>query len=544
VTPEIVASLSNCFYLVVPEVILVAAACIAFLGGTIRANRNLWAGFALFALACAGLVLALSPFPANSLDPPVIYASPVVADPFTFLIRIMAFVGGAILVLSGWQEISDSHAGEYYGCLLIIVAGVGLTGAANDLITLFLALELVSIPTYVLLYLPRHDVPAQEAAVKYFLLSVFSSTLLLLGFSYLYGLAGTTNLPALAEALAVPGGGRMPGVAVAALVMAVAGLGFKITAVPFHFYAPDVYQGTATAGAALLAFVPKVAGFAGLLRLLNLVPHEIAGDSRPEDYGVLLGLQLSTLFWIIAAVTMTLGNVLALLQDNLKRLLAYSSVAHAGYMLMGLATAPYLRLKPEAIPGGVESLLFYLAAYGAMTVGAFAVLSYLDSRERPVTTVDDLAGLAKSHPGIALMMAVFLFSLIGVPLTAGFAGKFLLFNGAVSVSLNAQEMAKTINSNEPAGWEQQARLFLVLGVVGMLNAAIGGWYYLRIVTVMYLRPALKPLEIRRNWPGLAALVMCVLLTLGLGVAGMPLLKTIEAAVPTAATQPADQRAEK
>jgi NADH-quinone oxidoreductase subunit N len=543
-TPEIVSSLSNCFNLVVPEAILGLAACLAFLGGTFRASRNLWAGFSLFALAGAGLALAMSPSPAIALQPAAIYAGPVVADQFTLLIRVIALAGGAILVLSSWQEIPDSQAGEYQGCLLIIIAGVGLTGAANDLITLFLALELISIPTYVLLYLPRHDVPAQEAAVKYFLLSIFSSALLLLGFSYLYGLAGTTNLPALAEALAVPGGGRMPGVAVAALVMVVAGMGFRITAVPFHFYAPDVYQGTATAGAALLAFVPKVAGFAGLLRLLNLVPHEIVGTSRPEDYGVLLGLQISTLFWIIAAVTMTLGNVLALLQDNLKRLLAYSSVAHAGYMLVGLATAPYLRLKPEAIPGGVESLLFYLAAYGAMTVGAFAVISYLDSRERPVTTVDDLAGLAKSHPGIALMMAVFLFSLIGIPLTAGFAGKFLLFSGAVSVSLNAHEMADRINPNEPAAWEQQARLFLILGVVGMLNAAIGSWYYLRIVAVMYLRTPLKPLEIKQNWPGLAALVACTLLTIGLGVAGLPLLKSIEAAVPTDAAPSADQRVEK
>jgi NADH-quinone oxidoreductase subunit N len=292
VTPEIVASLSNCFNLVVPEAILGLAACIAFVGSTFWPKRGFWAGFSLVALAGAGLALALSPSPATALAPAALYSGPVVADPFTLLIRVITLVGGAILVLSSWHEIPDSQAGEYQGCLLIIIAGVGLTGAANDLITLFLALELVSIPTYVLLYLPRHDVPAQEAAVKYFLLSVFSSALQLLGFSYLYGLAGTTNLPALADALAVPGGGRMPGVAVAALVLVVAGLGFRITAVPFHFYAPDVYQGTATAGAALLAFVPKVAGFAGLLRLLNLVPHELAGTTRPEDYGVLL--QLST----------------------------------------------------------------------------------------------------------------------------------------------------------------------------------------------------------------------------------------------------------
>jgi NADH-quinone oxidoreductase subunit N len=544
VTQDIIACLLNCFSLVVPEAILGLAACVAFLGGTVRANRNLWAGSSLVALAGSGLALALSPSAATALEPAALYAGPVVTDQFTLLIRVIALVGGAILVLSSWQEVPDGLSGEYQGCLLIIIAGVCLTGAGNDLITLFLALELISIPTYVLLYLPRHDVPAQEAAMKYFLLSVFSSALLLLGFSYLYGLAGTTNLPALGEALAVPDGGRMPGVAVAAFVLVVAGLGFRITAVPFHFYAPDVYQGTATAGATLLAFIPKVAGFAGLLRVLNLVPHVLAGTNRPEDYGVLLGLQVSTLFWIMAAVTMTLGNLLALLQDNLKRLLAYSSVAHAGYMLMGLATAPYLRRIPVAIPGGVESVLFYLAAYGAMTVGAFAVLSYIDSRERPVTTVDDLAGLAKSHPGIALIMAVFLFSLIGIPLTAGFAGKFLLFSGAVSVSVNSHDIAMAINPRESDGWEQQARLFVVLAVVGMLNAAIGGWYYLRILAVMYLRTPLKQPEIKQNWPGLVALLACVLLTIGLGVAGLPLLKLTEAAVPTAATAQDERHAEK
>jgi NADH-quinone oxidoreductase subunit N len=544
VTPEIIASLSDWCYLIVPEAILGLAACVAFLGGTVRPNRTPWACLSLMAIGGAGLALILSPSASPALEPAAVYAGPVVSDQFTLFIRMIALVGGAILVLSSWQEVPDAQSGEYQGCLLLTIAGVGLTAAANDLITLFLALELVSIPTYVLLYLPRHDVAAQEAAMKYFLLSVLSSALQLLGFSYLYGLAGTTNLPALAEALAVPDGGRMPGVAIAALVIVVAGLGFRITAVPFHFYAPDVYQGTATAGAALLAFIPKVAGFAGLLRVLNLVPHVIAGPHPAEDYGVLLGLQISTFFWIIAAVTMTLGTVLALLQDNLKRLLAYSSVAHAGYMLMGLATAPYLRLKPQAIPGGVESLLFYLAAYGAMTVGAFAVVSYLDSRERPVTTIDDLGGLAKSHPGIALMMAVFLLSLTGIPLTAGFAGKFLLFSGVVSVCVNAPELANLINPSEAGAWEQQARLFLVLGVVGMLNAAVGGWYYLRIVAVMYLRTPLKPLEIRRNWPGLAALVACVLLTIGLGVAGLPLLKSAESAVPAAATSQDERRAEK
>jgi NADH-quinone oxidoreductase subunit N len=402
--------------------------------------------------------------------------------------------------------------------------------------------------------LPRHDTPAQEAAMKYFLLSVFSSALVLLGFSYLYGLAGTTNLPAISDALSVTGAGRMSGMAIAAFVLVIAGLGFRLTAVPFHFYAPDVYQGTATAGAALLAFVPKVAGFAALLRLLNLVPHVAsladAATGTPatislDNGGVFLGLQLSTLLWILAAATMTLGNVLALLQDNLKRLLAYSSVAHAGYLLVALAAAPYLRVKQDVSFGGVESLLFYLGAYGAMTIGAFAVISYLDTPERPVTTVDDLAGLAKSHPGVALVMLLFLFSLIGIPLTAGFAGKFLIFLGAVSVYINAQDAAQFINPAEPQGWVQQGRLFLVLAVIGMLNSAIGAWYYLRIAAAMYLRSPFKPPAIKRNWPGLIALTACALMTLGLGIYALPYLRFTQEAVPqAAAAHPTEERAQK
>jgi NADH-quinone oxidoreductase subunit N len=368
-----------------------------------------------------------------------------------------------------------------------------LTGAANELITLFLALEVISIPTYVLLYLPRYDNAAQEAAMKYFLLSIFSSALLLFGFSYLYGLTGTTNLPAGLAALGNVETGGLPRTAQVALVMVVAALGFRITAVPFHFYAPDVYQGTPTVAAALLAFIPKVAGFAALVRVLGYL-----WVGRSGTAGLALGEQVPMFFFILAAVTMSLGNLLALLQDNLKRLLAYSSVAHAGYMLIGLAVAP--DLHGEGTAGGIDAVFFYLVAYGAMTIGAFAVLVYLSTSRRPVDMIDDLAGLSSSHPGVALFMALFLFSLIGIPLTAGFAGKFILFFGAI---------AAPPAPNHP--W-----LFRILALIGVINAAIGAWYYLRIVAVMYLRNPIKPLEKTRSWPGLATLWICAVVTLVLG----------------------------
>jgi NADH-quinone oxidoreductase subunit N len=472
----------------------------------------------------ASLVAWLNPSPSQEL--PALMASPVLADPLAHFTRVLALGGGLILVLFGWNEVPDRLAGEYHGCLLIIVAGLSLTGSANELITLFLALEMISIPTYVLLYLPRRDPAAEEAALKYFMLSVFSSGLLLFGFSYLYGLGGTTNMPALAQALSSGGPGHLPGVTLVVLVMVLAGLGFKITAVPFHFYAPDVYQGAPTAVVALLAFIPKVAGFVALVRVLGFVPAAdlLKDPHNPVIPGMVFGPQVATLLWILAAVTMTLGNVLALLQNNLKRLLAYSSVAHAGYMLIGLAVAPYLRSDvPSPLPGGVEAVLFYLVAYGAMTVGAFAVIAYLSTPEQSVETVDDLAGLSRTRPGIALAMALFLFSLIGIPLTAGFAGKLWLFMGALAINPDLVI--------DPA----IGRLFAILALIGALNAAIGAWYYLRICAVMYLRGPVKAPAGKGTWPGLAVLSLCAFLTLGLGIRPGLLWLSVKKTVPQITT---------
>jgi NADH-quinone oxidoreductase subunit N len=512
---QVIEALTENFNGLGPEMILGLAACVLFVGATFRASRRLWGSVALVALGLAGLVLFLT-LPATMVRKPAeVFASPLLFDSLALLIKGVSLVAGFVLVLLSWDEVPDRQAGEYHGCLLVIVAGLCLTGAANEMVTLFLALELISIPTYVLLYLPRHDSASQEAALKYFLLSVFSSALLLFGFSYLYGLSGTTNLAVLMEAFShtrqhgpVGGVPTLPLVAQVALIMVVAGIGFKITAVPFHFYAPDVYQGAPTSGAALLAFFPKVAGFTALLRVLGFVlPSTVLKEAEAGGgIGRALSDQVPILLWILAAVTMFMGNLLALLQNNIKRLLAYSSVAHAGYMLIGLAVAPYLhdaaalsRRGASLPPGGVETTLFYLMAYGAMTIGAFAVVAYLSTPQRPVETVDDLAGISRSHPGVALLMLLFLLSLIGIPLTGGFAGKFMLFMDAMAVST-----------------EQHGTLFRVLAVLGAINAAIGAWYYLRIVAVMYLRNPLKPIQKKWAWPGLAAIWLCAALTLGLG----------------------------
>lgn len=493
------------FVPLLPEMVLALAACVLYIGGTFRADRRLWSNVAIAALVLALIVLALTRIVPPTGEARAAWEGQAFGVPFWFddlanLTRLLAMVGGIVLVLTSWSELPERQTADHHACLLLIVAGTGLIGAANDLVALFAALEVVSIPTYILLYLPRHDEAAQEAALKYFLLSIFSSALMLFGLSYLYGLAGTTNIAGILQTFAeVPAVERQAaaGLAQVALIMVVAGFGFRITAVPFHFYAPDVYQGTATSTAALLAFLPKVGGFAALVRLFGFVVPA-AVQTLGIKPGMAVSDQVPVLLWFLAVVTMSLGNVLALLQDNLKRLLAYSSVAHAGYMLVALASAPYLAGEGGA-SSGVTALMFYLVAYGAMTIGAFAVIGMLDTPERPVESVDDLAGLSRSHPLTALMLTLLLLSLIGIPFTAGFLGKFLVFFGAISVR------------------EAPTTLYIVLALIGFVNAAVGAWYYLRIIAVMYLRTAVRPIETHGQPPAVVALALCVALTLGLSV---------------------------
>ena len=279
-----------------------------------------------------------------------------------------------------------------------------------------------------------------------------------------------------------------------------AGLGFRLTAVPFHFYAPDVYQGTTNPNAGLLAVVPKIAGLVALVRIVFVA---MPGLER-------LGWQLSL---ALAMVTMTLGNLLALWQGNVRRLMAYSSIAHAGYMLIGLAVGfAVARGASEANHfDGVGATFFYLLAYAAATMGTFAALTYLSSEKRPLNTVDELAGLAQVHPKTAAAIALFMFSLTGLPPLAGFWGKFTLFTGALGVD------AKNPDAGSLWPW------FLALAVAGAVNAAISAAYYLRIVGVMYFRPLLVSPDARGGSGAAWAMTGCALLVLGIGFnPGLPL----------------------
>jgi NADH-quinone oxidoreductase subunit N len=406
---------------------------------------------------------------------------------------------GAMFALLAARPLASDGTSEYVGSLLLTIAGLMLVGGAGELVLLFVGLELISIPTYVLLYLGRHDVECQESTVKYFFLSVLSSAILLYGFSFLYGVSGSTNLMAiqksLGDAATLPTGFAVLLRATLALIFA--GLCFKIAAVPFQFYAPDVYQGTTYPNAALLSVVPKAAGLVALVRLL------VAAMPGMEPYSWRVVV-------VISVLTMTFGNVLALWQDNLRRLLAYSSIAHAGYLLIGLAVG-LATGNAQGPLGGVGALGFYLVVYAAATIGTFAVLEHLGRAERRLEGVDELAGLGRTRPLAAALLAVFMFSLAGVPPLAGFWGKLLLFGSALNV----------VGAGGARWW------FTGLAVVGVLNAAVAAAYYLRIVAVMYFR---NPLGTPRAEGGVGAwwaAVACALLVVAIGIYPGPLMSEAE-----------------
>ncbi len=510
--PDLAAGYQAAAYrMILPEVALLAVACLLFLVGLATPRRLVAWVVGLLGLAlAAGLALA----PAVGGAELGLFGDPAVGrtlapfDPtgLAGFTRWLALGTALVVLLTAWPELTDGTAAEYVGCLLVVAAGTSLCGRANDLVSLYLSLELLSIPTYVLLMVAGRGQPGQEASVKYFLLSVLSSAVLLFGFSYLYGMAGSTNLGAVVATLTDAHVTAVNPLAVVAAVLAVAGLGFRITAVPFHWYAPDVYQGGPTGVVTLLATAPKVAGFVALARVLGL-----AGPAAGVPFDASHTLVPLTL-WTLAVATMTLGNVLALLQTDLRRLLAYSGVAHGGYMLIGLVTASAGAAPAGGLPTGVDAVLIYLVAYILMTAGFFAVLLHLGEGVR---TGDDLAGLGETHPVSAGLLAVSLLSLIGLPLTAGFVGKLLLFVAAFNAP-----------ATTPMGGG-----FRVLAVVAAVNAAIGAVYYLRLLGVMYLRSALHPLPRGKAGPALLAAALCAVGTVALGVYPKPVSDAARVAVP-------------
>ena len=486
-----------------PELILLLGGCCTLMVGLGRRPRALIVnGTALLTLVAA-LWVTLQLGDSRDAAP----ALGLMLTPVTYFTRWLTLGMGILVLLVNWHQPVNEERGEYLAMILFSLLGVLLTASANDLLVLFFAVELVSIPTYVLIGLSRLDQRASESTVKYFFLGALAAALLAYGLSFLYGAAGTTSIYVVRDGVLVStlGSGLTIG-AIGAIGLAVvfAGMCFKIAAVPFHVYAPDVYEGAAAPVTGMLGFVPKFAGFLALIKISAALEW-----SLPREW--------MWIIWVVAAATMTVGNVLALLQSNIKRMLAYSSIAHTGYMLIGLLVGPIAGRGP--LHDGVAAMLFYIAVYGAMNLGVFALLASLRVGDREVETLDDLAGSASRAPGMTLALAVCVFSLMGLPPTAGFLGKLYIFSSAFSLD---------------AGHPFQGPL-AALAIIGVLNSAIGAAYYLRIVATAYMGRELEPVSRAGGTPVRLALVLCALGMLVLFARPSPLAR--EARHTAAATLP-------
>lgn len=370
----------------------------------------------------------------------------VTLDGFSTFVNALLLLSGLLGIgLSfGYIQRMNMERGEYYTLMLFSISGMMLMAQAADLIVVFLALELLSIPLYVLAAFDRPRVESEEAGLKYFLLGAFATGFVVYGTALIFGATGTTSLNGIVTSIVSNGTPSLLLTIGAALILV--GLGFKIAAVPFHMWTPDVYQGSPTAVTAFMSSGAKIAGFAGLLRVFATAFPSLAVDMT----GVL---------WAISALTMVLGNLVAISQSNIKRMLAYSSIAHAGYILM--AFVPYG--NPEVSSVSVAAGLFYLVAYAITNFGTWGVVIALEKAEGKGLEIKDYAGLGRKYPALAAAMTIFMLSLIGLPPTIGLVGKFYLFRAVMAGG------------------------FTGLAIIGVLTSLISAYYYLRVVVTMYMQ---------------------------------------------------------
>ncbi len=397
-----------------------------------------------------------------------------------FLHLVICYAAGlAVLLSMDYLEQRGLDSGEYYALVLLATVGMMLMASAGDLIVVFLALELMSLSLYVLAGFFRGHLASGEASMKYFLLGAFSSSFFLYGIALVYGATGSTNLDRIAA-----GASREPLLMIGFALLLV-GFGFKISCAPFHMWVPDVYVGAPTSVTVFIATGSKAAAFAALIRVLVTSFRGLQPDWAP-------------LFWVLAAVTMTIGNVVAIAQSNLKRMLAYSSVAHVGYMLIGLVAGGAF---------GTGAVLFYLLVYTFTTAGAFGVVLLLERAAGEGVNLADYAGLARRHPLLAFALSLFLLSLVGIPPLGGFVGKFYLFGAAVRGG------------------------YIGLALIGVLNSAIAAYYYLRLIVYMYMREAEGPAPAYApSFAGGLALAVALAGIVVLGVMPAPFIDLAQAAV--------------
>jgi NADH-quinone oxidoreductase subunit N len=432
---------------VLPQTIVIATALLVLVvdaaAGKAKIDRQVLPWLSLLGLVLAGVAAAWL-----SLGEAQQFQEMAIADGYSlaFMLVILAAAALGVLLAQSTVPHISPHAGAYYSLLLLSVAGMMFMGAALDLLVVFLALEILSLALYILVGFNREEPRSAEASLKYFLLGAFASGFFLYGVALIYGATATTNLPAIAAALAGGPTASLPGEALylyAGTAMLLIGFGFKVAMVPFHMWTPDAYQGAPTPVTGFMSVATKAAAFAAFMRVFVLA----LPASQP---------QWSWAIAVLAALTMTLGNLAALRQTSLKRMLAYSSVAHAGYALVGL------------VPGtsqGVSAVLFYMFAYLFMNLGAFAVVTALERLGENDVLNGRFAGLADRQPALAAAMAIFMFSLAGIPPFAGFFAKFFVFSAAMA---------------EGWGW---------LVLIGVVNSVISAFFYLGITVQMYFRKA-------------------------------------------------------
>lgn len=465
-----------------PLIILVAAAIVVLIADLmIRAKRALgWLSLIAVLGALAALLFLRPATPEMQ--------TMALADGLGRLASFGILIAAGLAILLAFDRVTDftTHTGGYYALLLVATAGMVVLAEASDFLTLFLGLEILSLALYIMVGLYRRDLRSGEASLKYFLLGAFATGFLLYGIALIYGASGTTNLAALAKAIAplsvpLPFAPLLP-IGVGLLLV---GLGFKVALVPFHMWTPDVYQGAPTPVTAFMSVGTKLAAFVALIRVLaSLTSYE-----RPW----LLALA------VLAALSMTLGNLAALRQSSLKRMLAYSSIAHAGYVLIGLAASN---------PAGTQGALYYLLAYTFMNLGAFGAVLAMQRPDLNDVTMEEITGLSARRPALAAIMTIFIFSLAGIPPLAGFFGKLYVFKGAVDAGL---------------AW---------LAAIGAINSAIAAVYYLRVTVAMYMSgtPAQPTRVTPISWPLWTVLAIAAVATVALGLWQFPWLQSISMAV--------------
>jgi len=420
-----------------PEILLCVFGIIIMMLEAVAKGKRTYLGV----ISVVAVILA---FLANILaynDPGLAFQNMIVIDGYGTFFRGLVLIVGFLCIMASFSylEREGAQSGEYYALILFSLVGQCLLATSNDLIMVFIGLEISSIATYILAGFLRDDRRNNEAALKYFLLGSFATAFLLYGIAWVYGIIGSTNLEQIRRVVDMT---QQPAVLVGlAMALLFVGFAFKVSVAPFQIWAPDVYQGAAAPVSAFMSAGPKAAAFAIFFRVFMLSFRPMADRWIP-------------LVWGCALLTMIVGNFAALLQTNVKRLLGYSSIAHAGYVMVALTASSQI---------GISAAMFYLASYALMNIGAFAVISHVASRHERYVKIEDLAGLGRREPVIAALLAIFVFSLIGVPLTGGFFGKFYVFAAAL---------------NSHLVW---------LTILGLINSAIAAYYYLKILVAVYMQ---------------------------------------------------------